>query len=227
MEKVHATTLIYRRYLDFNIQPQNQVFNTHELWKPSNLHPSVVFGVFSPTWRYVMVVFAYVHHINQIADQKEKTEGAKGKLPSSHGEIEERMGAVRPLGTTTVRQKEGGRWRSQLAHGFHPMRSTTAANTPPHLSLLIAPLSSPTRSSGIRGQIRRIHLELLLSGTGFLPRPRSSDQWSQPHPSSSRRAMVAGGTRQNERRDVGVRREEVGIRRVDGDLLVDDHGYPA
>jgi hypothetical protein len=45
MEKVHSTTLIYRRCLDFNIQPQNQVFNTHELWKPSNLHPSVVFGV--------------------------------------------------------------------------------------------------------------------------------------------------------------------------------------
>jgi hypothetical protein len=39
--------------------------------------------------------------------------------------------------------------------------------------------------------------------------------------------MVAGGTRQNERRDVGVRREEAGIMRVDRDLLVDDHGYPA
>jgi hypothetical protein len=119
---------------------------------------------FSHTW----------HHINQIADQKEKTEGAKGKLPSSHGEIEERMGAVRPLGTMTARQrgKEGGRWRSQLAHGFRPMRSTTAANTRPHLSLLIAPLSPPTRSSGIRGQIRRIHLELLLFGPGF-PSPAS------------------------------------------------------
>jgi hypothetical protein len=41
---------------------------------------------FSHTW----------HHINQIADQKDKTEGTKGKSPSSHGEIEERMGAVRP-----------------------------------------------------------------------------------------------------------------------------------
>jgi hypothetical protein len=71
---------------------------------------------FSHTW----------HHINQITDQKEKTEGAKGKLPSSHREIKEQMGAVRPLaaalGTTTTRQrgKEGGRWRSQLAHAFRP-----------------------------------------------------------------------------------------------------------
>jgi hypothetical protein len=49
-EKVHYTTLIYRRNLSFNPQPQNQVFSTHELSKPSNLHPLAVFRCFSPTW---------------------------------------------------------------------------------------------------------------------------------------------------------------------------------
>jgi hypothetical protein len=38
-EKVQSTTLIYRCYLDFNPQPQNRVFNTYELLKPSDLHP--------------------------------------------------------------------------------------------------------------------------------------------------------------------------------------------
>jgi hypothetical protein len=50
LEKVHSTTLIYRRNLSFNPQPQNQVFNTHELSKSSNLHPLAVFRWFSPTW---------------------------------------------------------------------------------------------------------------------------------------------------------------------------------
>jgi hypothetical protein len=45
-EKVHSTTLVYKRCLSFNPQPQNQVFGTHELSKPSDLHPSVVFAVF-------------------------------------------------------------------------------------------------------------------------------------------------------------------------------------
>jgi hypothetical protein len=30
-EKIHFTTLIYRRCLGFNLQPQNQVLSTHEL----------------------------------------------------------------------------------------------------------------------------------------------------------------------------------------------------
>jgi hypothetical protein len=42
-EKVHSTTLIYRCNMSCNPQPQNQVFNTHKLSKPSNLHPSAVF----------------------------------------------------------------------------------------------------------------------------------------------------------------------------------------
>jgi hypothetical protein len=33
-EKVHSTTLIYRRNLGFNLQSQNQVLDIHELYKP-------------------------------------------------------------------------------------------------------------------------------------------------------------------------------------------------
>jgi hypothetical protein len=43
LEKVHSTTLIYWNNLSFNPQPQNQIFSTHKLSKPSNLHPSAVF----------------------------------------------------------------------------------------------------------------------------------------------------------------------------------------
>jgi hypothetical protein len=49
-EKVHSATLIYKRWLSFNHQPQNQVLHTHKLSKPSYLSPSVHFEV----------VFAYV-----------------------------------------------------------------------------------------------------------------------------------------------------------------------
>jgi hypothetical protein len=53
-EKVHSTTLIYRRNLSFNPQPQNQVFITHELSKLSNLHPSTVFkGGFRQCGRHI------------------------------------------------------------------------------------------------------------------------------------------------------------------------------
>jgi hypothetical protein len=44
-EKGYSTTLIYKRCLSFNPQPQNQIFNTHEQSKPSDLHPSAVFKV--------------------------------------------------------------------------------------------------------------------------------------------------------------------------------------
>jgi hypothetical protein len=181
-------------------------------------------GWFSPMWRHVMVVFAYVapHQPNSGSKGKDRGDqrkiaifsrgnrGVDGDGPAVDG------GAP---GTTTARQrrKEGGRWRSQLAHGFRPMRSTTAANTHPHVSPLIAPLCPPTRSSRIRVEIWRIHLEFHLSGASFLPRPRSSGRWSQSRPSSTRRAMMAGGTRQNEHRGVGVRWEEAGVRRIDGD----------
>jgi hypothetical protein len=50
-EKVHSTTLIYRRYLSFNPQPQNQVLDTYELSKPSALPPSAVSEVVLLTWR--------------------------------------------------------------------------------------------------------------------------------------------------------------------------------
>jgi hypothetical protein len=91
------------------------------------------------------------HHINQIGDQKEKTEAAKGKLPSSHGEIEERMGAVQPLAAALAAasghhdgQAEGERGRevevparprlpphAQYHGGQHPSPSL-----PPHCSAL-------------------------------------------------------------------------------------------
>jgi hypothetical protein len=41
-EKIHSTTFIYRCCLDFNLQSQNQVLNTHKLLKPSNSPPSAV-----------------------------------------------------------------------------------------------------------------------------------------------------------------------------------------
>jgi hypothetical protein len=55
LEKVYSTTLIYRRCLVFNPQPQNQVLDTHELFKPDKLTPFggfvSCFGWFSLTWR--------------------------------------------------------------------------------------------------------------------------------------------------------------------------------
>jgi hypothetical protein len=49
-KKVHSTTLVRTYCTSFNLQPQNQLFNTHRLSEPSDLHPSTVFKV----------VFAYV-----------------------------------------------------------------------------------------------------------------------------------------------------------------------
>jgi hypothetical protein len=82
-------------------------------------------------------------HVSQITDQKEKTEGAKGKLSSSHGKYRigwgwsgrRRRRSPLPPGTTAVvqRGKEGGRWRSELAHGFRPHPSPSL---PPHRSAL-------------------------------------------------------------------------------------------
>jgi hypothetical protein len=43
--KVHSPTLIYRRYLGFNPQLQNQVLDTYELSKTFDFTPSVVFKV--------------------------------------------------------------------------------------------------------------------------------------------------------------------------------------
>jgi hypothetical protein len=62
-EKVHFITLIYRPYLIFNLQPQNQALDGQELLKPSDLThtpPRWNFGWFSHKWRHVEVVFAYV-----------------------------------------------------------------------------------------------------------------------------------------------------------------------
>jgi hypothetical protein len=57
-EKAHSTTLIYRRCLSFNPQPQNQLLRVPQQFKLSVLHPLVVYWVVrlcgatsaSPTW---------------------------------------------------------------------------------------------------------------------------------------------------------------------------------
>jgi hypothetical protein len=53
LEKVHSTSLICRRCLSFNPQPQNLTLDTYELSKPSNLPPRWFSGRFSPTWRHM------------------------------------------------------------------------------------------------------------------------------------------------------------------------------
>jgi hypothetical protein len=99
------------------------------------------------SWRFLHTW----HHINQIANQKEKTEGAKGKLTSSHRGIEEQMGAVWPSAAAHAAatghhdgQAEGKRGREvevparprlpphvQYHGGQHPSPSL-----PPHCSAL-------------------------------------------------------------------------------------------
>jgi hypothetical protein len=58
--KVHSTTLIYRRCLDFNPQPQNQVLDTYKLSKSSDLPPQWILGWLLHMWRHVRAVFTYV-----------------------------------------------------------------------------------------------------------------------------------------------------------------------
>jgi hypothetical protein len=63
-EKVHSTTLIYRRCLDFNPQSQNWVFDTYKLSNSFDLHTSTVFKVgfayVAPSGLSFEVVFTYM-----------------------------------------------------------------------------------------------------------------------------------------------------------------------
>jgi hypothetical protein len=67
-EKAHSTTLIYRRCLSFNPQPQNQLLRVPQQFKLSVLHPLVVYWVVrlcgatsaSPTWNRRHISFAYM-----------------------------------------------------------------------------------------------------------------------------------------------------------------------
>jgi hypothetical protein len=86
-------------------------------------------------------------HVSQITDQKEKTEGAKGKLSSSHGKYRIGWGWSFRLGLRAPRRSCRGEKREG---GGGPSSPTASAHTPPHLSLLTALLSPPTSSSGIR-----------------------------------------------------------------------------